>query len=183
MTIKIYDKFWMDENGNVYSGERKIKPYLSRGYYQIMIGRKCTSYGKLIATYLVYNENHYERLTYIDGNPTNCIPSNLKWVSEEEYNKKQSRTKARTDLNFVPDFDYFNNVFLTAYKDMKGERKYFLSGKVYLEMFEKFVRGGVKNLRAEIFVMYKFSMGQERRMMEDKNIVDLEKYLIYENVW
>ena len=172
MIIKIYDKFWIDENGNVFKNQKQIKPYLSRGYYQIMIGRKCTSYAKLIATYLVYNENHYERLTYIDGNPTNCIPSNLKWVSEDEYSKKQSRTKARTDLNFVPDFDYFNNVFLTAYKDMKGERKYFLAGKVYLEMFEKFVRGGVRNLRAEIFIMYKFSIGQERLLIKDKNTIN-----------
>jgi len=179
MTIKIYDKFWMDENGNVYSGERKIKPYLSRGYYQIMIGRKCTSYGKLIATYLVYNENSYERLIYIDGNPTNCIPTNLKWVSEKEYNKKSLNSKTRTDLSFEPDFDYFNNVFLNAYKDMKGERKYFLAGKVYLDVFEKYVRGVIKDLRAEIFIMYKFSMGQERRLLEDKNIVDLEKCLTY----
>jgi hypothetical protein len=180
MTIKIYDKYSLDENGNVYSGEKIIKPYLSRGYYQIMIGRKCTSYAKLIATFLVYNENHYERLIYIDGNPENCVPSNLKWVSEEEYHKKQSRTKSRTDLSFMPDYEYFNNIFLEAYKTMKGKRKYYLAGKIYLDMFEKYVRGGVKNLRAEIFIMYKFSVGQERRMMEDKNITDLEKYLIFE---
>ena len=178
MTLTIFNNFSIDENGNIYKGNKQVKPYLSRGYYQIMIGRKCTSYAKLIATFLVYNESNFERITYVDGDSTNCKINNLKWISEKEYNQKHSISIKNKKLDFNPDFYYFNNVFINAYKRMNGSRKYFVSGRVYLELYDRYIRGGVSNLESEIFNSYKYSIGAERRIIKQKNVI---KIINYEN--
>lgn len=182
MEIKLYNDYWMDENGDVFKGQRKIKPYKVNGYFKIVFGRKEVSWARIIATYFCYNENGYERLIYIDGNPDNCKASNLKWVSDAEYAKRIAVKRSRTDLDFNPDLDFFNEKFIEAYKTFRGERKKHISGRVYLEVFERYVRGGVRNLKAEIFNSYKYAVGLERRLIEEKNTISLEKIFNYENV-
>lgn len=143
---------------------------------------------------MIIDLNKYQKINPRNGRFLKGITPHNKGKNWSEWMdpNKQERVLKNLHRNGNPNIGGNNAIKIIGIKNGKfcpfesskdAERKYFLAGKVYLEMFEKFVRGGVKNLRAEIFIMYKFSMGQERRMMEDKNVVDLEKYLIYENIW
>lgn len=81
--------YWMNEDGNIYSGNGLRKPVLHcTGYYVITLSKKGKAktfrYHRLVAEVLIPNPDKKPFVNHKDGNKLNFHPSNLEWVTEKE---------------------------------------------------------------------------------------------------
>lgn len=156
MEFVIKGKYKIDEKGVVYSSRGELKPKIEKNHIRICINQKWVSYARVIATYLIYNPNGYDKIIFIDGNPLNCVKENIKWVSDEEYNEyvylKQIKNKTKI---FNPDLDLFNREFLEVSKKIKHHYWRMVSGYAYIKTYEKYNRGTLDE-NIQYFVLSQF---------------------------
>lgn len=89
--IKEYPKYFIDDQGNVYSTIRNRYMTVSRwkGKYPHVIlssvsGPKTVDVHTLVANAFVPNPNGYPEVNHLDGNKRNNKASNLQWVTHRE---------------------------------------------------------------------------------------------------
>lgn len=158
MEMIIKGNYKIDENGIVYSSRGALKPKVEDNCIRICINQKWVSYARVIATYLIYNPNGYDKIVFIDGNPFNCVKENIKWVSDEEYNAyvyaKQMKGKTK---KFEPNLDFFNEQFLKVSKKITHHYWEKVCGYAYIKAYEKYIRGTLdENIQYFVLSQFKY---------------------------
>lgn len=159
--IHIYGNYKIDFLGNVFSKKLKLKIRDKGKCMRVCLNGKDISYARLVATYLVYNPNNFDRFIFRDGNYKNCSVENIKWVSDQKYNmylyKKQMKNrileretalKKCTDPIICEyyktgDLNLINAYFTEISKIIQADYWQDISGFVYIKIREKLERFGL----------------------------------------
>ena len=95
--IKEHPDYAVSNRGNVYriteNGLSELKKDISNGYARVQLNRQNRYVADLVAEYFMQPpENPNYKLFYVDGDRTNCSPSNLKWLSESDIKRYSQYT-------------------------------------------------------------------------------------------
>ncbi len=162
--IEIGEGYSIDAEGNVY-GKRgfALKPFKKGGYVFICFGETTKSLARVVACFLVDNPNNYQKIRYKDGNKYNCHPSNLEWISDEEYEfyhlqckmrnrkfsfqeaKQKSKCPILKAFYSTGDFSIINRFFEDLDKKITVDYWPQVSGLMYLRVHEKLTRGVISD--------------------------------------
>ena len=87
-------KYSIDAEGNIYGPKGLQVGSINKGFRTANIQTPCgkdrkISRAKLVGKYLVDNLNDYKRYAFKDGDPLNCHPSNIVFISPEIDNIKR----------------------------------------------------------------------------------------------
>lgn len=86
--------FWIEDTGRLRNEKTKrwLKGGVNKGYHFYSIYFKGKQYiyytHRLVAEYFITNPSNYSIVQHIDNNRLNNIFTNLKWISQEEHNKR-----------------------------------------------------------------------------------------------
>ena len=86
MRVHIRNGYEVDEDGNVYSKYRKLKPVkTAAGYLQVSLGRGDTSQvQRLVADKFVPNPHNLTVVNHKDNDKSNNRASNLEWCTQKD---------------------------------------------------------------------------------------------------
>lgn len=160
MKVKMFDigsKYKIDLNGNIYGpdGIVEIKKN-NKGAKRVYIYQKYVSYARIVATYLVPNPNNYDDLIFKDRNNDNCHPSNIEWVSFDDYHKYLTKPKLKLVnvedvINTVKcpivkeyyntnNIDLINSHFIKVSNTITHKIYPYIMGSIYLKMISQLER-------------------------------------------
>ena len=118
MRVRIRNGYEVDEEGNVYSRFRRLKPVqTSAGYLQVSLGRGDTSHvHRLVAQAFIPNPDNLPVINHKDNNKANNRVSNLEWCSQKDnvrHTVRQGR-HARGEAQGLAKLSYEDAEFVRA---------------------------------------------------------------------
>lgn len=105
--IREFSCYMIDANGNIFSKiTNKVLRQMNNGfgYRKVTLRKNNKSYQKyvhrLLATTFIPNPNNYPQVDHIDGNRSNNVIDNLRWVDEStnQTNPNHGRYKNKTSV-------------------------------------------------------------------------------------
>lgn len=100
-TIKGFEEYQIDEDGNVYRYNKLRKQRLSNGYWTVILSKdnkkKNFKTHRLVALTYIPNPNNLPTVNHIDGNKENNNVKNLEWNSYKQ-NMKHAYDNNLNDL-------------------------------------------------------------------------------------
>ena len=90
--IKHHPEYAVSDSGKVFKiaedGLRELKKDISNGYARVQLNRQNYYVADLVAEYFLRPpENPNYKLFYVDGDRTNCLPENLRYLSKSDIQK------------------------------------------------------------------------------------------------
>lgn len=96
-----YENYYISKNGNVFSGDKKLKQYENQGHLFVYLykdtNRKKFFVHRLVAKSFLPNPNHYPVVNHKDENPRNNDVSNLEWCTHKYNTNYGTCIKRRSD--------------------------------------------------------------------------------------
>ena len=154
----IYSNYKIDDDGNIYSKRGMLKPKLDKKRYRVNINQKWVSYARVVACFLIANPHNYDRILFIDSDPLNCKPNNIKWVSEMQYRAftyscqmkekvstpdvaiKKAKCPILKKYYSTGDIGIINDYFISVSRDINVTYWREIQGAIYIKIIEKLRR-------------------------------------------
>jgi len=98
-------EYHTDECGNVYNGERKLKPTLGKWGYKYIKGvvqgqRYCWYVHIMVAKQFIDNPDNLDEVDHIDRDKTNNHVDNLRWCKRSQNNGNGGKWKKPTSSKY-----------------------------------------------------------------------------------
>jgi len=122
--IKLFPRYSVCSNGDIFSGDLKLKVAKWKGYNYVRLYKDGKQYkfyvARLVASMYIENPDNKKEVNHIDGDKNNNDVSNLEWVTPSENCLHRERTglgknckgeNARNSKHTQLDVDYIRKLY------------------------------------------------------------------------
>jgi hypothetical protein len=106
----VEDTYYISNKGRIVSKNKLLTPYITNGYYQVMINSKTYSIHRLVAQNFIENPNNYNIVNHKNGNKLDNDTQNLEWCSRSFNAVHAVNNGYNTQIKKVIQYDKDNNI-------------------------------------------------------------------------